>query len=96
MMKSSITKALRISAPEVFSNAKFVEWLNGDGRAATWHDGGVPNEYSDVMVLVDPSLNGEGSDSDMPDDVWDMIVDECRKAFSPSNGFHIVVWLCPV
>jgi hypothetical protein len=30
------------------------------------------------VVLVDPGLTGEGSDSDMPATMWDRIIDLCR------------------
>ena len=73
--------SLTIHCPNVFQIPEFVEWLNNGSPKMTWHQGGKPAEFSDVVVRVEPSLNGEGSDSDMPTAVWDFIVQECRNAF---------------
>jgi hypothetical protein len=73
--------SLTIHCPNVFQIPEFVEWLNNGSPKMTWHQGGKPAEFSDVVVRVDPSLNGEGSDSDMPSAVWDFVVQECRNAF---------------
>ncbi|MBU9199897.1 hypothetical protein KTD31_00590 [Burkholderia multivorans] len=85
---------LVVNAPEVFANPEFREWLNNGKPKMTWHQGGIPNEWSDVVVLVDPSLNGEGADSDMPEDIWNQIVALCRQQFThrPSET-HIMVRL---
>lgn len=87
------TFALTVYAPHFFMDAAFVQWLNGDGRKFTWHEGGTPDEWSDVVVSVDPGLGGEGSDSDMPDHLWAQVVEVCRQHFQPSNGPHILVRL---
>lgn len=53
--------------------------------------------YSDVFVGVDPSFNGEGTDSDMPERFWDVVVEEARKAAVGSRPeCHVVVWLASV
>lgn len=77
-MKTSIGVSLRIDAPKIFRDPDFVAWLNSSKRKFTWHQGGEPDEYSDVVVLVDPSLTGEGSDDDMPEHIWLQIVEACR------------------
>ncbi len=96
-MQTTKTHALVISAPEFFEDSEFVAWLNTQEQPKfSWHQGGQPTSDSDVVVLVDPSLSGEGSDSDMPEHIWDQIVAECRRIFRPNsteNGDHIMVWL---
>ncbi len=58
-----------------------------DGRPKfTWYQQGAISEWSDVVVLVDPALTGEGSDSDMPDYLWNRIVSACRAYLGTSNG----------
>jgi len=95
-MNVTKTHALRIEAANFFQDPAFVVWLNVQQPPKfSWHQGGAPTSGSDVVVLVDPSLSGEGSDSDMPEHIWDSIVEECRRHFLPnsSNGVHIMVWL---
>lgn len=96
-MEVSKTRGLVINAPEFFQDPEFVEWLNTQGTPKfTWHEGGEPTDCSDTVVLVDPSLNGEGSDSDMPEHIWDQIIAECKRNFRPNStedGDHIMVWL---
>lgn len=91
--KSEPCSALVINAPGIFKKPSFINWLNDTEIKFSWHKGGKPNEYSDVVVLVDPSLNGEGSDSDMPAQVWNFIIKECKKHFTPGTGNHIMVRL---
>lgn len=95
-MNSSLGDCLRIEASEFFQDAGFIEWLNNGHPKMTWHTAGSPTEFSDVVVLVDPSLNGEGSDSDMPQTIWNKIIDECRlhvaTCLSGARN-HIAVWL---
>lgn len=92
-MESTITKGLVLNVPEFFQDPEFVGWLNSDTLKFTWHKGGKPDEWSDVVVLVAPSLNGKGTDSDMPEHLWNQVVAECRKHFEPSRGNHIMVRL---
>lgn len=75
---------LVINAPEFFADADFQHWLKNEETKFTWYRAGAPDEWSDVVVLVDPGLNGEGSDSDMPAQVWDRIVQTCRKHLGPA------------
>ena len=84
-----------INAPEIFTDPAFRRWLTSSQPKFTWYDGGEIDEWSDVVVLVDPSLNGEGSDSDMPGHIWDRIVDACRDhlGIRPGDAFHHVVRL---
>jgi hypothetical protein len=93
-IKATETSALIINAPEWFTKKDFRDWLNEESNTLfTWHKRGEkPTEWSDVIVLVDTSLNGEGSDSDvMPQAYWSMIVNKCKEHFRPSSGYHIVV-----
>lgn len=91
----AIGRSLLINAPDIFSDAGFRQWL-ADGRPKfTWHKGGEPDEWSDVIVLIDPSLTGEGSDSDMPPYIWDRIIEKCRAQCGGggSGEPHIMVRL---
>ena len=53
-------------------------------------------EYSDCFVSVDPSCNGEGPESDMPEPYWSQIVEAARKARTGDERTHIIVQLSPV
>lgn len=88
--------SLTINAPEFFQDEEFVKWLNNGAKKFTWHPGGTPSEWSDVVVLVDPGLQGEGSDSDMPKHIWEQIVQACQACFKDLAGItqeHIPVRL---
>ena len=87
---------LVINAPAFFQNPDFMLWLNNANRKFTWHKHGPASEWSDVVVLVDPSLNGEGSDEDMPEAIWKQILDLCRERFAPGSDAHIMVRLTNV
>lgn len=78
-MDTQPCRGLVLNAPEFFADATFQRWLENEQPKFTWHRGGVIDEWSDVVVLVDPSLSGEGSDSDMPAPIWNQIIDICRK-----------------
>lgn len=94
-MNASICHGLVINAPQFFQDPEFQAWLNNNDQPKfTWHKGGKPTEWSDVVVLVDPSLNGEGADSDMPEHIWDQIVAACKEKFAPGrDAYHIMVRL---
>jgi hypothetical protein len=64
-MKISTGVSMTINAPEFFKDPAFIGWLNNGERKFTWHQGHMPDEWSDVVVLVDPGLTGEGSDSEI-------------------------------
>lgn len=51
-------------------------------RPATWHeDGSPPTEYSDTFVTVDLGDGAdEGSNSDMPPEVWCELCEICQAA----------------
>jgi len=87
-MDVSPAAALVINAPEFFEDPAFMAWLNDARAKFTWHVKGnsVADDYSDVVVCVDPSLNGEGSDSDMPEYIWQKIVETCRAHLGVRNG----------
>lgn len=82
----SVGQSLVINAPEFFRDPDFRQWLNNPTPKFTWHRDGDPDEWSDVIVLVDPSLSGDGSDSDMPEHIWHHIVEECRLHLGPGLG----------
>jgi|TARA_Y100000815_G_scaffold30282_5_gene25303 hypothetical protein len=81
-----IGRSLLINAPEYFRDPAFRHWLGGAQPKFTWHRGGEPDEWSDVIVMVDPSLSGEGSDYDMPAHIWERIVDACRTHLGHGQG----------
>lgn len=86
--------SITVNAPEFFADEQFIQWLNNGEPKMTWHKGEQPNEWSDLVVLVDPDLEGEGSDSDMPEHIWDQIVAICREHVQPSiHAEHITVRL---
>lgn len=78
-------RGLVLNIPEFFADAAFQHWLKNDAPKFTWYRGGVIDEWSDVVVLVDPSLTGEGSDSDMPAAMWERIIEQCRMHLGPSR-----------
>lgn len=80
-----------INCPWVFKEPAFKAWLNNGQPKMTWYGGGDPNEWSDVVVLVDPGLGGEGVDSDMPEEIWEWIVSCCREHLRPKAGTHHVM-----
>lgn len=87
MQIESVT-GLVINAPEFFQDPAFMAWLNNKDRKFSWHIPGnaVADEYSDVIVCVDPSLSGEGSDSDMPEYIWNQIVKACADHLGVRHG----------
>lgn len=82
---------LVFNAPQFFADPAFQAWLNNpDNCVMTWHKKGqVVGEFSDVVVHVDPSLNGEGTDSDMPEHIWDQIVALCKTEFPDLVGQNL-------
>ena len=85
---------LVIRAPECFADPDFQTWLQNGDPKFTWYRAGPVDEWSDVVVLVDPSLNGEGSDADMPAHIWQFIIQRCRQHIEPGqHRCHIMVRL---
>ena len=96
----AIADTLVINVPSWYADPEFVDWLESStSPVMTWHRPGQPlGEFSDAIVLVDPSLTGEGTDQcSMPDRYWEQIVEACRDHCStPSTSesrHHIVVRL---
>ena len=85
---------LVMNCPEWFARTDFQNWLNAPGPRMTWHTRGErPDEWSDVVVWVDPGLSGEGSDSDMPEALWAYVISACRDAGLAGQTEHIPVRL---
>ena len=85
---------LVIHCPDWFSRTDFQAWLNAPGPRMTWHTRGkAPDEWGDVVVWVDPGLQGEGTNSDMPEDLWALILAACRDAGLHGQSEHIPVRL---
>jgi hypothetical protein len=92
-MEDRVCSGLTINRPAWFQDEGFVRYLNSQ-RTMTWHNSGMaPDEWSDVVVLVDPSCSGEGPDSDeIPSEIWREIVDTCRQRLGVnSNVPHYLV-----
>ena len=91
----SFLTGFTINVPEWFEDKDFQAWLNNpENPVFTWHKkGDAITEWSDVVVCVDPGLTGEGSEADMPEHLWNQIVELCRAHFHPSTGSHIHVRL---
>lgn len=85
-MDASPCRGLVINAPDIFADPAFQAWLADDRPKFTWYRDGPLNEYSDVIVLVDPNLTGEGSDSDMPAYIWKRIIDACIEYLGSAHG----------
>lgn len=85
-MDVTLCRGMVINAPDIFADPAFQRWLMNGERKFTWHDGQVIDDWSDV--LVDPSLSGEGSDSDMPAPIWGRIVEACRAYLGADRGGH--------
>lgn len=92
-------KCVRVNAPELKENPEFVNWLNQAAgnpdpkvcaRAATWHrpEDQTLTEYSDVMVFKD--TGHEGSNSDMPEAVWNKL---CQLVGKDYDGLISISFL---
>lgn len=81
--------SLRFNTPQFFDREDFLKWLKTETAIATWDDRNSPTagEYSDVFLIIDGSLSGEGSDNCglMPEDIWNSVVAACREALGARN-----------
>jgi len=77
-IERNYAEVVEISAPEFYRDPEFLKWLNNpDRHQATWHvKGKKVNEFSDLFFTYD---GGEGSDSDMPSRIWEMIHQELKR-----------------
>ena len=97
--ESARMQSFRLFVPELFRNAEFLHWLE-TSKALTMHQRGtgIPNwdDWADVVIFVDPSLSGEGSDSDMPG--HDLVVERIKQIIGngPFSGYHFPVVLTNV
>jgi hypothetical protein len=89
---------LVLNVPEWFQDPEFMSWLNSEKTTVfTWHKkGSEPTEYSDVALTIDPTLSGEGGESDMPFYIWEQVINCCRQNLKNYNGLgdpHVIVRL---
>lgn len=57
-----------LNVPEFFDDEKFLAWLNNDSLKTTNHKRGeIPSEMTEVMLTLDPLLNGDGREFRDPD-----------------------------
>lgn len=82
-----------------FAKDDFRTWADSArlrGLASWGYNGHSKEGYSDIFIAVDPSLNGEGSDSDMPSQYWEAIKSAVRFHVRPlATKEHIVVRIAP-
>lgn len=82
-----------LNVPEFFKDPAFLNWLNSESTTVfTWHTKGQPaGEWSDVIVSLEGSCNGEGDASDMPEYLWNLLVDYCKAQFGerPSARYYL-------
>lgn len=92
---------VQLNVPEFFQRSDFLQYIENQ-TVFTWHQAGKPAcEWSDVAVLVEPNLAGEGDSSDMPEDLWDTILAALKARFGEkaqavppfARNRHIVVRL---
>ena len=92
---------VQMNVPEFFQRKDFLEYIESQ-PVFTWHKAGSqPDDWSDVAVLVEPNLSGEGDCADMPEDLWETILSALRAKFGPdgagipafARGRHIIVRL---
>lgn len=89
-------RAIKLHVAELFANPEFQAWLESS-KAMTWHQrgAGAPTEddAADVAIFVDPSLCGDGSDSDMPG--HELVVERLKAHFGagPFSGEPFIVIL---
>lgn len=86
---------VKLSVPELFQDSDFQDYVNNT-NVMTWHDKKGPiqeDDWADVVVFVDPSMTGEGSNSDMP--YWDEIYAKVEAIVGPNprSETHIAVVL---
>lgn len=77
---------IKLVVPELFADPGFQDFVNSS-QVMTWHNkkGPIdPDDLADVVVFVDPSLSGEGTDSDMP--YWSAVVEKLKTALSERHG----------
>lgn len=80
---------LSINMPDMFADEEFIDYLNDpDNVLATWHHKGDPNpaETSDCFIQYD---NGEGSNSDIDEKWWNLIVKICEEQGFTHGILHI-------
>jgi hypothetical protein len=89
-------RAIKLHVAPLFANTEFQAWLESS-KAMTWHQRGLgaptEDDAADVAIFVDPSLCGDGSDSDMPG--HDLVVDRLKAHFGagPFSGEPFIVIL---
>ena len=76
---------VQLNTPEFFEREDFIRYIETQ-TVFSWHQAGTrPTEWSEVAVLVEPNLSGEGDSSDMPEDLWDTILAALKAKFG-ENG----------
>lgn len=88
-------QGIKLIVPELFAQSDFQDYVNNT-NVMTWHSKKGPiaeGDFADVAVFVDPSMTGEGTDSEMP--YWGHIIDKLKTVIGegPFSGSHIVVIL---
>lgn len=97
---------VRLNAPSFFADENFRRWLNSQQHGpATWHQGGEPEEYSDVFIHYGGAdwkggkFNAEGSDypdlpnrPGIPDHIYALIAEAVKEATGSMEN-EALVWI---
>ena len=91
-----------INAPEFFQRDDFIRFIEEE-NVWTWHNPGeTPSCFSDVCLLLEPCLNGDGPDSEaLPQDIREVILGLLRAKFGDTGenvpaiarDRHMAVWI---
>ena len=91
------SSALTIEVTEWFEDPDFQRWLvSSEPKHTTWQPGQPISDDTEVMLLVCPSLNGNGTGdvgSLFPQKYWDQLVTICRDMGLYGECTHIHVRL---
>jgi len=72
-----------------------LEDLNASLKVRLQRDSALNGDsYADCFVTVEPQ-SAEGSDSDLPQPYWDIVVREAHKVVDGTEDCHVVVWISP-
>jgi hypothetical protein len=95
--QNSFFKGISINVPEFFEDPAFMAWLNNpDNDVFTWNTKGDElGEFSHVVLKLEGSLNGDGSDPGMPEHCWDLILEVVRQKLGedrrPNMRYHVTL-----
>lgn len=93
-------RGITMDVPEFFEDEGFLNWLNNDEIKFAQHvKGDKPDEWSEVIVTVDPGLEGDGgeaSNANFPEWCWEVIAHEARRRMTPDTSGEFIYLVCLV